>query len=315
MNATPSHERAAAPNQESPPAPRIAERAVQVKGLRIATAMSDAPRALLSRVPLVVLPAANHPWGDYRAILERFAPARRVFALDWPGFGASAKPTPTEFAYNAESYTGILVDWMDSLGIARAVLLGNSVGGAAAICYAATLPGRVLGLVLVAPAGFTPPGITRTLAARLLGTPAILRRVVGGFTSLYLGPNTAATRALLRDHRARRSTPDEHDSFQASIQAYAALWRSFDTPAANLTALAGAVTAPALVVRGALDPVITAADARRATAALGGAEGKGALEVVLPDAGHLPFLQQPERFFAAVEGLVATAEVNAATPQ
>jgi hypothetical protein len=49
--------------------------------------------------------------------------------------------------------------------------------------------------------------------------------------------------------------------------------------------------------------------------ALGGAEGKGALEVVLPDAGHLPFLQQPTRFFAAVEGLIATAEINATTPQ
>jgi pimeloyl-ACP methyl ester carboxylesterase len=65
-------------------------------------------------------------------------------------------------------------------------------------------------------------------------------------------------------------------------------------------------------VRGALDPVITAADARRAAEALG---GKGALEVVLPDAGHLPFLQQPTLFFKALDGLVATAEVNAASMQ
>jgi len=37
--------------------------------------------------------------------------------------------------------------------------------------------------------------------------------------------------------------------------------------------------------------------------------------VVLPDAGHLPFLQQPARFFKAAEGLVATAESNAAVGQ
>ena len=76
---------------------RLAERAVQVAGLRIATAMNDVPRFLLARVPLVMLPAANHPWQDYRLILERFAPDRRVFALDWPGFGASEKPAPVRF--------------------------------------------------------------------------------------------------------------------------------------------------------------------------------------------------------------------------
>src|SRR5215471_13265330 len=83
---------------------RLAERAVQVAGLRIATAMNDVPRALMTRVPLVVLPAANHSWQDYRLILERFAPERRVFALDWPGFGASDKPSPSDFAYNMQSY-------------------------------------------------------------------------------------------------------------------------------------------------------------------------------------------------------------------
>jgi pimeloyl-ACP methyl ester carboxylesterase len=299
------------PPDERPAVPPIAARAVQVKGLRITTAMSDAPHALLARAPLVVLPAANHPWEDYRAILERFAPERRVFALDWPGFGASSKPAPAEFSYSVEGYAAALEGWMDGLGIARAVLMGNSVGAGAAIRYAAAHPQRVLGLLLVAPAGFTPPGLTRTLAARLLGNPAILRRVAPGFTSLYLGPTTAETEVLLREFRSRRGSPE----YAASIAAYAALWRSFDTPAADLTELAKQVTAPAIVVRGALDPIITAADTRRAAEALGGIGGKGALEVILPDAGHLPFLQQPERFFKAAEGLIATAEVNAAMMQ
>jgi pimeloyl-ACP methyl ester carboxylesterase len=296
---------------EQTSAPPIAERGVQVKGLRIATAMSDAPRALLARVPLVVLPAGNHLWGDYRPILDRFAPERRVFALDWPGFGNSAKPAPAEFNYSIAGYAELLVGWMDSLGIARAVLLGNSVGAGAAIRYAAAHPKRVLGLMLVAPAGFTSPGLTRALASRLLGTPAILRRVVGGFTSLYLGPTTTETAALMQQFRMRRGSPE----YAASLAAYAALWRSFDTPDADLAAIAKQVTAPAIVVRGALDPIITAADTRRAAEALGGAEGKGALEVILPDAGHLPFLQQPARFFKAAEGLIATAEVNAAMLQ
>jgi len=288
---------------------RLAERAVQVAGLRIATAMNDVPRSLMARVPLVVLPAANHPWQDYRLILERFAPERRVFALDWPGFGSSDKPAPADFAYSIQSYAEILVGWMDSLGISRAVFLGNSVGSGAAIQYAAAHPQRTLGLLLVAPAGFTPPGITRWAAARFLGTPGVLRAVVGGFTSLYLGPTTDATCDVIDRRKERRASSDH----SASIEAYAALWRSFDTSAADLSAVAREITAPTMVVRGALDPIITEADTRCVAEALGANTGKRALEVVLPNAGHLPFLQEPERFLKTVEGLLATAEVNAAT--
>src|SRR5215470_16268904 len=116
------------PATEKAETSRLAERAVQVAGLRIATAMNDVPRALMARVPLVVLPAANHPWQDYRLILERFAPERRVLALDWPGFGASEKPAPADFAYSVQRHAEILADWMDGLGIARAVFVGNLVG-------------------------------------------------------------------------------------------------------------------------------------------------------------------------------------------
>ncbi|MGZ3664104.1 MAG: alpha/beta fold hydrolase [Ktedonobacterales bacterium] len=292
-------------SEEASTVPAIAERGIVVQGLRIATAMSDAPRALLARAPLVVLPAADHTWEDYRPILEQFAPERRVFALDWPGFGASARPSPADFAYSAERYTEVLTDWLNALGIARAVLVGNSIGGAAALCYAAAQPQRVAGLVLVSPGGFTPPGLTRSLACRVLGSPRILCRIEPSFVSFYLGPTTEATRAIVERHRAARLTSD----YDASIAAYAALWRSFDTPAADLTELAGKVRAPAIVVRGALDPIISALDTRRAVAAIG---ERGALEVVLPEAGHLPFLQQPARFFQAVAGMLNTAEVNAA---
>lgn len=291
-------------SEEASTLPAIAERGIVVQGLRIATAMSDAPRALLARAPLVVLPAADHTWEDYWPILEQFAPERRVFALDWPGFGASARPAPADFAYSAERYTEILTDWLNALGIARAVLLGNSVGGAAALRYAVAHPQRVAGLALISPGGFTPPGFTRSLACRVLGSPRILRRIEPSFVSFYLGPTTEATRAVVERHRASRATSD----YDASIAAYAALWRSFDTSDADLTRLAAQVRAPAIVVRGALDPIISALDTRRAVAAIG---ERGALEVVLPEAGHLPFLQQPARFFQAVAGVLNTAEVNA----
>jgi pimeloyl-ACP methyl ester carboxylesterase len=279
----------------------VTERAVVVNGLRLATAVNTVPREHLGRPPLVVLPAANHPWGDYLPVLERFASERRVAALDWPGFGRSDRPVPADFDYSATGYAALLAPWMDALGMARAVFIGNSVGGAAALRFALAWPERVAGLALVAPAGFTPPGLRRAAACRALGTPRLLAALEPAFTALYIAPANAATRALLAERRAVRGSVDHH----ASIAAYAALWRSFDQPAADLRAAVRGVTAPTIILRGALDPIFTPADARRASAAIG---EHAALEVVLPNAGHLPFLQQPERFAGAVRGLLETVE-------
>src|SRR5262249_55534978 len=111
--------------------PHISERSVIVNGLRVAVAMSDAPRIPRGGVPLVALPEAGFSWGDYRSLLEHFATERRVFALDWPGFGGSAKPALDAFSYTVDGYVGALARWLDTLGIAQAILAGNGIGGAA----------------------------------------------------------------------------------------------------------------------------------------------------------------------------------------
>jgi pimeloyl-ACP methyl ester carboxylesterase len=276
---------------------------VLVHGVRLATAVNTLPRDALARTPLVVLPAAGHVWQDYRPILERFVSERRVAALDWPGFGASDRPPPAAFDYSAQGYAGLLGGWLDALGIGRAVLVGNSVGGAAALLYALSQPERVAGLALMSPGGFTPAGMRRRVACALLGAPAILRRVEVAFTSLYLGPAAPATRAILATHRTQR----QRDDYPAMIAAYSALWRSFDAPTADLALRARAVRARTLVLRGTLDPIISASDARRATDSLG---EHGALEVVLPQAGHLPFLQQPAATLSALKGLLDTVEAG-----
>jgi pimeloyl-ACP methyl ester carboxylesterase len=93
------------------------------------------------------------------------------------------------------------------------------------------------------------------------------------------------------------------------VAAFAALWRSFESQRDDLLATAKTVTAPAIVLRGALDALVTEADTKRAADALG---EHGAVTVALPDAGHLPFLQQPGPFLRAVAGVLNTAEANAA---
>ena len=283
----------------------IAERGIMVEGQRLATAMSDAPRSFLARAPLVVLPDADYRWEDYRPILAHFAPERRVFAFDWPGFGGSAKPAPDTFAYTPAHFSAILAGWLDTVGIARAVLVGHGIGALAAVQYAAEHPQRVAGLCLVAPSGFAPRGPLLGLAKRALGVPWLLRRIEPRMVSFSLGPSNENTEHLLAARREQRA----HPGYAATVAAHAALWRSAAHSKEDGTALAKRVSAPTMVLRGALDPLCSAGDARRAAEAFG---EHGALEVTLPGAGHLPMLQSETRFLAAVRGLLETAEANAA---
>lgn len=285
---------------------KFVERGVAVQGVRMASAMNDASRALLTRVPLVVLPAAAFAWQDYTLILEHFARERRVFAPDWPGFGNSEKPAPADFSYSAANYAEMLAGWLDGLGIARAVFLGNGIGATAALTYAAAHPKRVLGLALVGPLGFGSGGRFSRLAGRALGNPALLRRLEPLLTSLALGPNTPLTAEITTRRREQRLASD----YPASVAAFAALWRSFEGSGDDLVAQARTMTAPAIVIRGALDALVTEADAQRAADSLG---ERGGVCVKLPDAGHLPFLQQQGPFLRAVGGVINTAEANAAS--
>ncbi|MEO7001560.1 MAG: alpha/beta hydrolase [Ktedonobacterales bacterium] len=302
------HDSQQARDQEPQAAPVIpfAERGVIVAGQRIASAMNDVTpaqaleQARLARIPLVVLPELLSAWEEYRPLLEHFAPERRIFTLDWPGFGASARPAPDAFAYTVPHLAEVLAGWMDSLGIARAAIVGFGVGAAIAARYAVAHPGRAGGLGLIGPLGFARLG---GLLGRVMATPALLRRIEPTLTTLGLGPTTEETQAISARHKTQRASADH----AATLAAAAALLGGLNASAEETLTLARQITAPASVLRGALDPFCAAGDARRVAEALG---EHGALEVTLPDAGHYPFLQQPARSFQVIEGLLTTAEAN-----
>jgi 2-hydroxy-6-oxonona-2,4-dienedioate hydrolase/4,5:9,10-diseco-3-hydroxy-5,9,17-trioxoandrosta-1(10),2-diene-4-oate hydrolase len=118
-------------------------------------------------VPLVMLhgggPGAS-ALANYRDNLPAFS-RFQVVLPDQPGFGASYRPTQAEL--DDRSITQITVDAMyqtlDALGITDFHLLGNSLGGAAAIAMAIAQPSRVRRLVLMAPGGgWLPSGPTPT---------------------------------------------------------------------------------------------------------------------------------------------------------
>lgn len=95
---------------------------------------------------------------NYSRNVATLAEDFRVLVPDMPGYGASSKGVDRSdpFGDLATSLLGLL----DELGIDRAHVVGNSLGGAAALRMALEAPGRVDRLVLMGPGGI---GTTRSL--------------------------------------------------------------------------------------------------------------------------------------------------------
>lgn len=121
-------------------------------------------------------------------LADALSPAHRLLAVDLRGRGRSGRPAT---GYSVAAHVRDLMGVLDGLGLARAVLMGHSLGAFIALVAAAEHPERVERLVLVdGGADLDPEHMERVLAAI---RPA-LARLGGVFPSEddYLGRMRAA---------------------------------------------------------------------------------------------------------------------------
>jgi pimeloyl-ACP methyl ester carboxylesterase len=127
-----------------------------------------------ARTPVVFahsFAGSSAQWGPQ---LDHTSLTRRAVALDFHGHGRSdARPSAR---FDIPSFAADIAAVADELDLAPFVLVGHSLGGAAAIAYAADHPNRVAGLVLVATPGRLPDeqvqGIAQALDKDYEGTMA-----------------------------------------------------------------------------------------------------------------------------------------------
>jgi abhydrolase domain-containing protein 6 len=109
------------------------------------------PPAPSSDVPIVMLhgfAGDKLHWVRYaRHLTSRY----RVIIPDLPGFGES--DWHQHLVYSTRNQAGWLESFLDALGIAKAHIAGNSMGGHIATHFAIRAPERVQSLLLFAPAG------------------------------------------------------------------------------------------------------------------------------------------------------------------
>src|SRR5690349_3114564 len=111
---------------------------IEVAGVRLAVAREGCGP------PLVCLHAIGHGGGDFAALARAMADRFEVIRVDWPGQGRS-DDDPGHPAGPAR-YADLLEGLLETLGVERPLIVGNSIGGAAAMLHASRRPVR--GLVL-----------------------------------------------------------------------------------------------------------------------------------------------------------------------
>jgi 3-oxoadipate enol-lactonase len=235
---------------------------------------------------MVLVHSAGHDHRDFDAVVPELARGFRTIAIDLPGFGESEGPDqPLETT--SELYTGVLEDVVEKLGLGKAIFVGNSVGGSAAIRLALRRPELVRALVPVDSGGFTTPGLAMRMFCFVQGRRWIRRATGRRFARFYFERRTPLVEEIIT--RVGEAGP-------VAIDTHAGLWRSFARPENDLRKDAANVRCPTLFVWGSHDPVTRAKrDGQNARATLPEA---GFVE--LPT-GHVPFAEDPQAFLAAVE--------------
>ncbi|KAB1074613.1 3-oxoadipate enol-lactonase [Methylobacterium planeticum] len=191
----------------------------------------------------------------------------RCLRYDTRGHGRSAT---LDRPATIEDLAGDLRGLLDHLGIARAHIVGLSLGGMTAQAFAATSPERVDRLVLMATAPHLPPATLwteRAATARRDGMGALVDAVIARwFTpAFHDAPQVGAVR--------RQLMATDPAGYAAACGVIAGM---------DLRPRLGRIGAPTLIISGADDPSTPPARGEELRAGIAGAEF-----VVLPGAAHL----------------------------
>ena len=254
--------------------------------------------------PLVLLHGAGDNALDWQWVMPALAATYRVYAPDLPGSPNSARPPAAE--YSPAFFERFTAGFLDALGIEGAVFVGNSLGGLIALRLALSHPTRVTALVLVDSAGlgravnpaFTSvnvPGLAEG-ARPFWRTPIGANQRAWGRTALLFAytPGNVPREWIAEQCRLALSS--------GYLEAHLTVLRAMVSPLGQREVLVDRLSEldiPTLIIWGARDRVFPESQAIEAVSHL--REGSLAL---IPDCGHVPHVECPDRFLAALRGFI-----------
>jgi pimeloyl-ACP methyl ester carboxylesterase len=243
---------------------------------------------------------------SWREVTAPLAEMSTVVAYDRPAFGLTQRPLPGEWQgenpYGAEANVKLLFGLMDTLGIRKAVLVGNSAGGRVAVQAALSDPTRVLGLVLVDAAIYQGGGARFGLLAPIIETPQMDR--LGPFFARSLAGEEGNQFLQTAWHDPSRITAEINAGYRLPLQVDnwdVALWEftKVGSGSEDLAPRLAELKMPVLVVTGDDDRIVPTDLSRQLAADI-----PGAALAVMPACGHVPHEECPAPFLDAVQPFI-----------
>jgi 2-hydroxymuconate-semialdehyde hydrolase len=234
---------------------------------------------------------------NWAGMLETFASDHHSLAPDIIGFGDSTHPDPPPPGRKAftELRARTLLRLLDALGIERAHVVGNSMGGVIALVMAEMAPARIDRMVLMGSGG-----------APVAPTPE-LRRLVSFYDDPTAGHMATLMHGFVHDPsafgddleriaRERLPMALRDDVRRSHLATFAPGGDPLAFPPERLAAIG----TPTLVLHGASDRVIPVAASEYLAAHL-----PRARRVVLEQAGHWLQIEQPQAFVRQLRAFLA----------
>jgi 3-oxoadipate enol-lactonase len=241
---------------------------------------------------LHAFPLNRSMWeGEITALLqeERY----RLVALDWRGFGESDIPTSVS---TMDLFADDVAALMGSLGMQNAILCGLSMGGYAAFAFLRKYPRRVKGLIL---SDTRPQADTAEAQANRENVARLAETQGSGAVAELQIPRliTDDTRKYRLEVEMRLRQMINAATAQGIASASRGMAERLDS-----TDLLATISCPTLVVVGEQDVLTPPAVAQDYATQIPGAQF-----VIIPAAGHLSNLEQPQAFLQAVSGFLRSA--------
>ena len=255
--------------------------------------------------PLVLLHGIAVSSWAWRFNLPALSRHFRVIAPCQKGFGWSGRDHGD---YSVRGLARFVLRLLDHLGVPRADLCGNSLGGAVALWIAEHQPHRVDRLVLENAAALADQRPWQLLHTQLPALGPLYRALVGP-TLFRAGLVALAYKNLAvdSDYMAGFWTPL---AAPRSIQTLLAVARRLPASLAEIDRLLPTVSHPTLIAWGQKDGVLPVRGAYALHRRL-----PASRLVLFPECGHCPHEEDPARFDALLLGFLATTPAAKATPQ
>lgn len=232
--------------------------------------------------PVLLLHGWLGSWQLWRDTIETLGKEFRTYALDFYGFGESG--TTDRDAYSVNTYVEMVYQFMEQLGIAKAPLIGHSMGGTVALYTAILHPEKVVKVCVI---GSPINGASLSLLLKLSGYPTVARLfwLSPFLLKVFLG---SYSYLLAKDGR-RMASMMRKDISQANMTSF---FRSIGTlRQTDLRPYLAQVQVPTLGIYGKQDIIVNPRQNEVLKKGVVGSEISW-----YPDAGHFPMLDAPQRF-------------------